>query len=89
MGTTEIMRARNIGNDRIFLTYAAEGATDFGEGYVVTDYYRSLTEPDCISDDFLLVVNADWGDDIADLPEAMREGFNETGRYQNFIVYAK
>ncbi len=86
MGTTEIMRARNIDNDRIFLTYAAEGATDFGEGYVVTDYYRSLTEPDCISDDHLLVVNDYWGS-IDDLPEDKREGFAETGRYQNYIVY--
>ena len=85
-GTTEILRARNIGDDRIFLAYATEGATDFGEGYVVTDYYRSLIEPDCISDDYLLVVNDHFGN-IDDLPEEKKSGFEEIGRYQNFIVY--
>ena len=88
MGTTEILRARNIGNERIFLTYATEDATDFGEGYVVTDYYKSLTEPGCISDDYLLVVNSDWGD-IEELPDDMKAGFEEKGRYQNFIVYSR
>ena len=88
MGTTEIMRARNIGSDRIFLTYVTEGDTDFGEGYVVTDYYRSLTEPDCIDDDYLLVIN-DHDGSLDDLEEDKKEGFTEAGYYQNFTVYSR
>ncbi len=88
MGTTEILRARNIENDRIFLTYASEGATDFGEGYVVTDYFRSLTEPDSIGDDYLLVVNKDWGT-IDDMPDKIKYNYQELGEYSNFIVYSK
>lgn len=87
-GTTEIMRARNIGNDRIFITYAADGGEDSQGGFVVTDYYRSLTEPGCIEDGYLLVIN-DHDGEIEDLPEDMRAGYQEAGYYQNFIVYAK
>ena len=54
----------------------------------MTDYYKSLTEPGCISDDYLLVVNSDWGD-IEELPDDMKAGFEEKGRYQNFIVYSR
>lgn len=87
VGTTEILRARNIGSGREYVTLMHESG-DFADGLMVCDYYASVTEPGAIDPDHILVTNENFAE-IDSLPEEICEGYEKAGEFQIYTVYVK
>ena len=85
IGTTEIIRARNLRDDREFVTYMY-GNGDFEDGMTVCDYYSYVTEPGAIGEEHILVVNENFGD-ISELPDGQADDYEQVGEFQIFKVY--
>ncbi|MBO6147697.1 MAG: hypothetical protein J6O70_08990 [Lachnospiraceae bacterium] len=85
IGTTEIIRARNLEDSREYVTYMC-GNADYEDGMMVCDYYSRLTDPGAIDEKHILVVNEYFGD-ISMLPDGMAGYYEQVGEYQIFSVY--
>jgi hypothetical protein len=87
LGTTEILRARNIGSGREYVTLMHDSG-DYPDGMLVFDYYSSVTEPGGINEDHILITN-EYFADIDSLPEGTYDDYEMADEFQIYTVYVK
>ncbi|MCR5748484.1 MAG: hypothetical protein K6G03_12310 [Lachnospiraceae bacterium] len=87
VGTTEILRARNLEDSREYLTYM-KGNEDFEDGIMVCDYYIDAADPSVLEKDHILITNEHFGD-VSGLPEDIASKYEEIGKYQIYRLYRK
>ena len=87
IGTTEIMRARNIGSGREYVTLMHDSG-DYADGMMVCDYYSRVTEPGAIDDDHILITNENFAE-IDSLPQGTYGDYEMADEFQIYTVYVK